>query len=156
MLGLVIAFAPAEVNSRLLESTRGRFSISRNENRARVLIGLIVRQDPEPGRSNHAMEGNVSVKKTALSLLLAICLVPAAVMAQVVVRVAPPAPIVEVHDHPPHEGWVWIDGYHRWDGHRYVWVHGHWVRPPHPGAVWVAHRWEHRGDGWVLVEGHWR
>ena len=98
------------------------------------------------------------MKKTALSLLLAICLMPAAALAQVgvVVRVAPPAPIVEAHDHPPHPGWVWIDGYHRWNGHRYVWVHGHWVRPPHPGAVWVAHRWEHRGDGWVLVEGHWQ
>jgi hypothetical protein len=104
------------------------------------------------------MEGKISVKKTALSLLLAICLVPAAALAQVgvVVRVAPPAPIVEVHDRPPHPGWVWVDGYHRWNGHRYVWVHGHWVHPPHPGAVWAAHRWEQRGDGWVLVEGHWR
>ena len=49
-----------------------------------------------------------------------------------------------------------MDGYHRWNGHRYVWVRGHWVRPPHPGAVWVAHRWEQRGDGWVLIEGHWQ
>ncbi len=72
------------------------------------------------------------------------------------VRVAPPAPIVEVHDHPPHPGWVWVDGYHRWDGHRYVWVHGYWAHPPHPGAVWVAHHWEQRSGGWVLVEGHWR
>ena len=104
------------------------------------------------------MEDKFSVKKTALSLLLAIGLVPAAAFAQVgiVVRVAPPAPIVEFHDRPPHPGWVWVDGYHRWNGHRYVWVHGHWVRPPHEGAVWVAHRWEHRGEGWVLVEGHWR
>ncbi len=102
------------------------------------------------------MEGKISVKRTALSLLLAICLVPAAALAQVVVRVAPPAPIYEAHDRPPHDGWVWIDGYHRWDGHRYVWVHGHWARPPHRGAVWVAHRWEHRGDGWVLIEGHWQ
>ena len=104
------------------------------------------------------MEGRISVKKTALSLLLAICLAPAAALAQVgiVVRVAPPAPIVEHYGPPPHEGWVWVDGYHRWNGHRYVWVHGHWVRPPHPGAVWVAHRWEQRGDGWVLIDGHWR
>jgi len=74
------------------------------------------------------------VKKTALSLLLAICLAPAAALAQVgiVVRVAPPAPIVEHYGPPPHEGWVWIDGYHRWNGHRYVWVHGHWVRPRIP------------------------
>ncbi len=102
------------------------------------------------------MEDTNPVKKIILSVLLALCMAPAAVMAQVVVRVAPPAPIVEVHDRPPHRDWVWIDGYHRWNGHRYVWVHGHWARPPHPGAVWVAHRWEQREGGWVLIEGHWR
>jgi len=102
------------------------------------------------------MEDNFPVKKTALSLLLAFCMLPAIAMAQVFVRIAPPAPIVEVHDHPLHPGWVWIDGYHRWDGHRYVWVHGRWGRPPHPGAVWVAHRWEQRNGGYVLVQGHWQ
>jgi hypothetical protein len=102
------------------------------------------------------LEDEIRMKKTGLALLLAIGMAPAALMAQVVVRIAPPAPIVEVHDHPPHPGWVWNDGYHRWDGHRYVWVKGHWVKPPHPGAVWVAHRWEQRNGGWVLVEGHWR
>ena len=102
------------------------------------------------------MEDINPVKKIILSALLALCMAPAALMAQVVVRVEPPAPIVEAHDRPPHEGWVWIDGYHRWNGHRYVWVHGHWARPPHPGAVWVAHRWEQREGGWVLIEGHWR
>jgi len=109
--------------------------------------------DPEISQNTEDIN---HVKKIILSALLALCMAPAAVMAQVVVRVAPPAPIVEVHDRPPHEGWVWIDGYHRWNGHRYVWVHGHWVRPPHPGAVWVAHRWEQREGGWVLIEGHWR
>ncbi len=101
-------------------------------------------------------EVTVSVKKIALAMLLALFLTPAVSMAQVVVRVAPPAPIVEVHNRPPHPGWVWIDGYHRWNGHRYVWVHGYWVRPPHPGAVWISHRWEQRNGGWVLIEGHWR
>lgn len=104
------------------------------------------------------MEDTNSVKKYILSALLVLCMAPAAVMAQagVVVRTAPPAPIVETHDRPPHRGWVWIDGYHRWNGHRYVWVRGRWVRPPHPSAVWVAQRWEHRDGGWVLVEGYWR
>jgi WXXGXW repeat (2 copies) len=102
------------------------------------------------------MEDMIPVKKTALALLLALCTAPAALMAQVVVRIAPPAPVVEVHDHPPHAGWVWNDGYQRWDGHRYVWTKGRWVKPPHPGAVWVAHRWERRNGGYVMVEGHWR
>jgi hypothetical protein len=98
------------------------------------------------------------VKKTALTLLLALCLAPAAAMAQVgvVVRVAPPSPVVEHYGRPPHPGWVWQPGYHYWDGQRYTWRAGVWAEPPHPGAVWVPHRWVHRNGGYVLVEGHWR
>ena len=96
------------------------------------------------------------VKKIALALLFALTLCPAASFAQIVVRVGPPAPIVERRGPPPERGFVWIDGYHRWDGNRYVWTPGRWERPPHEHAVWVAHRWEHRHGGWVLKEGHWR
>jgi hypothetical protein len=98
----------------------------------------------------------ISVKKTVLAVLLALCLTPAVSMAQVIVRIAPPPPIVEHYGAPPHPGWVWIPGYHRWDGHRYVWVKGFWRLPPRPGSVWVAHHWEQRNGGWVLIEGHWR
>ena len=96
------------------------------------------------------------MKKIVSAVLLGLLLSPAISMSQVIIRVAPPAPIVEVHEHPPHPGWAWHDGYHRWDGHRYVWVKGYWVHPPHPGAVWVGHHYEQRNGGWVLVEGHWR
>lgn len=98
------------------------------------------------------------MKKTVLACLLALSLAPAASFAQVgvVVHIGPPAPIVEHYGPPPHPGYVWVAGYHRWDGQRYVWVHGYWARPPRPGAVWVAHHWVHRRGGWVLVEGHWR
>jgi hypothetical protein len=102
------------------------------------------------------MEGTIPEKKIALTLLLALCMAPAASMAQVVVRIGPPAPIVERRPPPPARGFVWIDGYHRWDGAHYVWVGGRWDRPPHPGAHWVAHRWVHRHGGWVMIEGHWR
>jgi hypothetical protein len=96
------------------------------------------------------------MKKIAMATLLALTLLPAASYAQVIVRIAPPAPIVERRPPPPDRGYVWIDGYHNWDGNRYVWVPGRWDRPPHPGGHWVAHRWVHRGDHWELVEGHWR
>lgn len=98
------------------------------------------------------------MKKTALALLLALSMAPAAAMAEVgiVVRVAPPPPVVEHYGPPPHPGYVWISGYQRWDGGRYVWVPGRWDRPPHPGARWVGHRWVHRRNGWVMQEGHWR
>jgi opacity protein-like surface antigen len=96
------------------------------------------------------------VRKIALAVLFALALSPAASFAQVVIRVGPPAPIVEVRGAPPERGFVWIDGYHRYDGGRYVWTPGRWERPPHEGAHWVAHRWAHRHGEWVLVEGHWR
>jgi hypothetical protein len=98
------------------------------------------------------------VKKIAMAVFLALCMAPAASFAQVgmVVRVGPPAPIVERRPPPPERGFVWVDGYQRWDGGRYVWVPGRWDRPPRPGARWVAHHWAHRHGGWVMVEGHWR
>jgi hypothetical protein len=96
------------------------------------------------------------MKKIAMAVLLAFALVPAISYAQVVVRVAPPAPIVEVRPAPPDRGYVWIDGYHRWDGGAYIWVPGRWDRPPHPGARWVAHRWVRVHDHWEMREGHWR
>jgi hypothetical protein len=76
--------------------------------------------------------------------------------AEVVVRVAPPAAVVETRPVRPAAGYVWTPGYYRWDGHAHVWVGGAWVMPPRPHAVWVPHRWVHRHGGWVMVEGHWR
>lgn len=79
--------------------------------------------------------------------------------AQVVVRIGPPPRHdVEPVPPPPHEhpGWAWRAGYHRWDGHAYVWVPGTYVEPPHAGARWVPGHWAERGGGWVWVEGHWR
>jgi hypothetical protein len=96
------------------------------------------------------------MKKLVLAALLVFALAPAASYAQVRIVIAPPAPIVEVRGPAPERGFVWIDGYHRWDGGRYVWVPGRWDRPPHPHAHWVAHHWVHRHGEWILVEGHWR
>jgi hypothetical protein len=96
------------------------------------------------------------MKKFVLAFLLAATLLPAAAMAQVVIRIGPPAPVYERPGPPPERGMVWVPGYHRWDGRGYVWVPGHYDRPPRPRAVWVPHRWVHRNGGWVLVEGHWR
>ena len=96
------------------------------------------------------------MKKIALAVLLALVLAPAASLAQVVIRIGPPAPIVEHPGPPPERGFVWISGYHQYQGDHYVWVPGRWDRPPSPGQHWVAHRWVHRHGEWVLVEGHWR
>ena len=89
---------------------------------------------------------------SALGCLIAV----GASAAEIFVRVAPPAPIVERRVVAPGPGYVWVAGYHRWDGRAYVWVPGQWVTPPRPHARWVEHRWVHRHGGYVFVEGHWR
>jgi len=94
-------------------------------------------------------------KKLLLGFTTAVMTVLPA-MSQVVVRVGPPAAIVETRPAMPGPGYVWTPGYHRWDGAHYVWTGGAWVLPPHPHAHWVAHRWVRRHGGYVLVEGHWR
>jgi hypothetical protein len=92
-------------------------------------------------------------------ILIALCVLgmsAGAARAQVVVRIGPPAPIVETAPPRPHEGWVWVHGYHRWDGARYVWTPGEWREPPHGHARWVDGHWDHHHDGYVWVEGRWR
>jgi hypothetical protein len=96
------------------------------------------------------------LKKVLIGIVFAGAMTLSAVGQEVVVRVAPPRPLVEKRVVAPGPGYVWIAGYHRWDGGAYVWVPGRWDRPPHPHAHWVAHRWVHRHGGYVLVEGHWR
>ncbi len=98
----------------------------------------------------------MTMKKIALAVLLALALVPVASNAQVVVRIGPPPVVVEHPGPPPEAGVVWVSGYHRWDGARYVWVPGRYERPPHRGAHWVAHRWVRVHDHWEMREGHWR
>jgi hypothetical protein len=84
---------------------------------------------------------------------------PAAPVAQgeVVVAEAPPAPppVAEPVPPPPEAGVVWVAGFHRWDGHRYVWERGHYMRPPHRNARFVPGHWEARGRGKVWINGHW-
>ena len=96
------------------------------------------------------------VKKIALALPFALTLCPAASFAQLAIRIGPPPRVYEHRGPPPDRGYVWIDGYHRYEGGQYVWTPGRWERPPHHGQRWVAHRWEHHHDGWVMIEGHWR
>jgi hypothetical protein len=74
--------------------------------------------------------------------------------ARVYVRVGPPARIVETVP-APRRGFVWQNGYQRWNGHRYVWVPGRYARPPYARAVWVSGRWSHSPRGYYFVPGHW-
>jgi len=96
------------------------------------------------------------VYKRLIGLVFAGGLAFSAAMAEVVVRVAPPVAVVETRGMAPGPGYVWINGYHRWDGNAYAWNAGRWELPPRRHARWVAHRWVHRRGGYVMVEGRWR
>jgi hypothetical protein len=76
--------------------------------------------------------------------------------AEVIVRVGPPRAIVERRPVRPGRRYIWIGGYHRWDGRAYAWVPGRWELPPREHAVWVGPRWEHRHEGYAFREGYWR
>lgn len=80
---------------------------------------------------------------------------PALADTHVYIGTAPPRPIVEVRHAPPHPGYVWRSGYYHWNGHRYVWQRGRWVRPPYRRALWRDGRWTHERRGWYWVPGHW-
>ena len=89
--------------------------------------------------------------------LLGLALAVGSANAQIYVRIGPPPPRREVVVVRPGPQYVWVAGYHRWDGNQYVWVPGAWVVPPQPYyRHWVAGHWRHERQGWVWVEGHWR
>ncbi len=64
-------------------------------------------------------------------LFVAICgisLGVGAATAQVIIRGGPPPAVIVERPGPPlHAGWVWVPGYYRWNGRRYVWVGGYWA-----------------------------
>jgi hypothetical protein len=97
------------------------------------------------------------MKNKLIAALFGMSLLVGSASAQIVVRIGPPPP-------PRHEfvpvapgpGYVWVPGFHQYDGRAYAWVPGHYVLPPRPHARWVPGHWvEHRG-GYVWREGHWR
>jgi hypothetical protein len=104
----------------------------------------------------HEMENQRMLKKLLIGSAFGLLLSVGTVCAEVVIKVGPPAPIVETRVARPGPNYVWIGGYHNYVNGAYVWVPGRWEVPPHPGQRWVAHKWVHRHGGYVLVEGRWR
>jgi hypothetical protein len=62
----------------------------------------------------------------------------------------PPQPRVEARTN-----YIWIVGYQRWDGGRYVWQEGRYERM-RPGYVYAPGRWQRQGKGHVYVQGEWK
>jgi hypothetical protein len=102
-------------------------------------------------------------KRTTASLLAGLVLAGATLLpacgggtrAVVYVGTPPPPALVEPVGVAPGPGFVWIAGYHTWNGSAYVWVPGRWEHPPRGRHHWVKGRWAHERRGWYWVEGRW-
>lgn len=93
-------------------------------------------------------------KKTLVIAALAAASAGAMAQSYTIVRVAPPAPIVETVPAPRH-GYVWAPGYYDYRGGNYTWIQGHWERA-RPGYEWREARWVETGNGqWRRVGGNW-
>ena len=80
----------------------------------------------------------------------------AAAQEHVVVRVAPPAPRLEIVPRAPSAHHFWVHGYWAYHPqHGYVWYGGHYEYE-HPGYAWEPAHWSERGGYWHFVGGHWR
>src|SRR5580704_801276 len=62
------------------------------------------------------------LKKLLIGSSFGLLLAAGTIFAEVVVTVRPPAAIVETRPASPGPNYVWIAGYHRWDGHAYAWA----------------------------------
>ena len=70
-------------------------------------------------------------------------------------RYAPPAAHYERHGPPPGRGYVWVGGYHRWNGNAYVWYPGGWQQPPQYGYIWHPGYWTPRSGIYIWIGGRW-
>ena len=51
-------------------------------------------------------------------------------------------------------GYIWIDGYWRWNIHTYVWMQGFWERE-RVNFHWHKGSWEKTPNGFFWMEGYW-
>jgi hypothetical protein len=101
--------------------------------------------------------GRIVLAALMLSSTIAIAPACAAPRGRVHVQVGPPPPpVAEVRVVAPRRGYIWVPGYHVWNGYAYAWRPGAWVRPPRARAMWVPPHWQRDRRGWYLVPGHWR
>ncbi|HEY3909023.1 MAG TPA: hypothetical protein VGM07_03940 [Stellaceae bacterium] len=82
---------------------------------------------------------------------------PAHMAATVPVAPYPPPPMrAEIPPLAQSADALWLVGHWSWDGARYAWAPGHYVRRPSPTANWLPGYWEQASGGWIWTEGHWQ
>jgi hypothetical protein len=100
-------------------------------------------------------------RKHYISLLLGVAAVatigcaPPPPPGAVYVMRGPPGEIVEVAPGSPGPGYVWVQGYYRWEGAEYHWERGRWALTPAGYRAWLPGHWREHEGRWYFVEGHW-
>jgi hypothetical protein len=67
-----------------------------------------------------------------------------------------PPPPYEPPPPPPPPGMVWEPGHYHWNGYRYIWIRGHYLRGGPGYRQFVPGHWAARGGQWVWIPPHWR
>lgn len=105
-------------------------------------------------RSNRSIAGLLAVLTLGLTLLTSGCAHRGGVA--VYVRTPPPPLVTESITVSPGPTYIWVPGYHSWNGSSYVWIAGRWEARPSGRRAWVPGHWKHSRQGWYWVDGHWR
>jgi hypothetical protein len=104
-------------------------------------------------------ESHMVTRRKFLSAVLAAGMLGATAMplttaaADIYVNKAPPPPRRE-RIPAARRGYVWSPGYWNWQGKRYVWINGSWVRERR-GHTYRPHEWVERDGRWQLQRGRW-
>jgi hypothetical protein len=96
------------------------------------------------------------IRKTILAAILAASFgsIATPASAQIVVRIGPPPPRVEVAP-PPRPGSVWVAGHWEWRNNRHQWIAGTWIRERR-GYVYSQPAWVERDGRWYHSRGNWK
>lgn len=71
------------------------------------------------------------------------------------VNSAPPPPPARIEVAPaPREGYIYAPGHYGWDGTRYVWMEGEYIKD-RPGHHYEPAVIEREGEHWRFRAGHW-
>ncbi len=94
------------------------------------------------------------MRKTALAVMVVLCLTTMSGFAGDRPRVGPPPLRFEALTLQPSPKHVWVPGYWKWAGVNYAWIEGRWIKTK-PNRAWAPGIWAQVGNHWVWKPGKW-
>lgn len=81
---------------------------------------------------------------------------PAGHVAALVAPYPPPPKRAEIPPPPSSTDALWQGGHWSWNGARFVWIPGSYIRRPTPTTNWMPGYWDQDSRGWIWTDGHWQ